>query len=135
LVEKFSFFRTWRRYSIECLPCINVQSSFPICPTSQYKACQMDDKFNPVVFRITRLTRRVSLVEQELLTLPEQLISPSIVSGVRNTRSLVVYVCFVDRCLSFCTFSFDHCVLCSSSIYGLSLPLWYLQTLLIVAKI
>ena len=26
-------------------------------------------------------------------------------------------VCFVDRCLSFCTFSFGHCVLCSSSIY------------------
>jgi hypothetical protein len=25
---------------------------------------------------------------------------------------------FVDRCLSFCTFSFDHCVVCSSSIYG-----------------
>ena len=95
----------------------------------------MDDKFNPVVFRITRLTRRVSLVEQELLTLPEQLSSPSIVSGVRVTQSLVVYVCFVDRCLSFCTFSFDHCVLCSSSIYGFSLPLWYLQILLIVAKI
>jgi len=30
--------------------------------------------------------------------------------------------------LSFCTFSFDHCVVCSS-IYGL--PLWYLQTLLL----
>ena len=38
-------------------------------------------------------------------------------SGVRVTRSLVLYVCFVDRCLSFCTFSFDHCVVCSS-IYG-----------------
>jgi len=29
-----------------------------------------------------------------------------------------------------CTFSFGHCVVCSSSIYGLWLPLWYLQTLL-----
>ena len=27
-------------------------------------------------------------------------------SGVRVTPSLVLYVCFVDRCLSFCTFSF-----------------------------
>jgi hypothetical protein len=35
-------------------------------------------------------------------------------SGVRVTRSLVLYVCFVDRCLSFCTFSFGHCVVCSS---------------------
>ena len=42
---------------------------------------------------------------------------------------VVLYVCFVDRCLSFCTFSFGHCVLCSS-IYGFWLPLWYLQTLL-----
>jgi hypothetical protein len=42
----------------------------------------------------------------------------------------VLYVCFVDRCLSFCTFSFGHCAVCSSSIYGFWLPLWYLQTLL-----
>ena len=34
--------------------------------------------------------------------------------------SIFSFVCmfFVDRCLSFCTFSFDHCVVCSSSIYG-----------------
>ena len=51
-------------------------------------------------------------------TLPEHLSSPPVFSGVRVTRSLVLYVCFVDRCLSFCTFSFGHCVVCSSSIYG-----------------
>jgi hypothetical protein len=79
---------------------------------------------------ITRLTRRVSLVEQELLTFPEHLNSASVFAGVRVTRSLVLYVCFVDHCLSFCTFSFDHCVVYSSSIYGFWLPLWYLQTLL-----
>ena len=28
----------------------------------------------------------------------------------------------------FCTFSFVHCVVCSSSIYRFWLPLWYLQT-------
>jgi len=39
-------------------------------------------------------------------------------SGVRVSRSLVVYVCFVDRCLSFCTFSVGLCAVCSSSIYG-----------------
>ena len=54
---------------------------------------------------VTRLTRRVPLVEQELLPL---------------TRSLCTY--FVDSCLSICTFSFGHCVLCSSSIYGFWLP-------------
>jgi hypothetical protein len=66
---------------------------------------------------LTRLTRRVPLVEQELLTLPWHLSSPTIFSGVRVTRSLVLCVCFVDRCLSFCTFSFGHCIVCSSSIY------------------
>jgi hypothetical protein len=44
--------------------------------------------------------------------------TPPVFSGVRVTRSLVLYVCFVDRCLSFCTISFGHCVVCSSSIYG-----------------
>ena len=48
----------------------------------------------------------VSLVEQELLTLPEHLSSTSVFSGIRVTRSLALYVCFVDRCLSFCTFFF-----------------------------
>jgi hypothetical protein len=78
---------------------------------------------------VTRLTRGVPLEEQELLTLPEHMSSPPVFSGVRVTRSLVLYVCFVDRCLSFCTFSFGHCVVCSSSIYGFWLPLSYLQTL------
>jgi hypothetical protein len=55
----------------------------------------------PITGFVTRLTRRVPLVEQELLTLPEQLSSPPNFSGVRVTRSLVVYVCFVDRCLFF----------------------------------
>ena len=40
-------------------------------------------------------------MEQELLTLPEHLSSPLAFSGVRVTRSLVLCVCFVDRCLSF----------------------------------
>ena len=78
---------------------------------------------------VTKLTRQVSLVKQELLTIPEQLSSPPVFNGVRVTQSLVLYVCFVDRCLSFCTFSFGHGVACSSSIYGFWLPLWYLQTL------
>jgi len=39
-------------------------------------------------------------------------------SGVRVNQSLVLYVCLVDRRLAFCTFSFGHCVLCFSSIYG-----------------
>ena len=55
-------------------------------------------------------------MEQELLTLPGHLSSPPVFSVVRVTRSLVLYACFVDRWLSF--FTFGHCVVCSSSIYG-----------------
>jgi hypothetical protein len=44
---------------------------------------------------VTRLTRRVSLVERELLTLQEHMSSPPVFSGVRVTRTLVLYVCFV----------------------------------------
>ena len=32
--------------------------------------------------------------------------------GVRVSWSLVLCVCFVDRCLSFCPFYFGHCVVC-----------------------
>jgi len=42
--------------------------------------------------------------------------SPTVFSGVRVTRSIVLCV-FVDRWLCFCPFSFCHCVVCPS-IYG-----------------
>ena len=57
-------------------------------------------------------------LDLELLTLPEHLSSPPVFSGVRVTRFLVSCVCFVDRCLSFCIFSFGDCVVCFSFIYG-----------------
>ena len=40
-------------------------------------------------------------MEQELHTLPEHPSSPPVCSGVRVTRSLVLCLCFVERCLSF----------------------------------
>jgi hypothetical protein len=45
-------------------------------------------------------------------------------------QSLVLCVCFVDRCLFFCTYSFGDCVVCSVSIYRFWLSVWFLQTLL-----
>jgi hypothetical protein len=57
-------------------------------------------------------------VWQELLTLPEHLSSPPVFSGVRITPSLVLSVCFVDRCFSFCPFSFGHCVVCILLFYS-----------------
>jgi hypothetical protein len=83
---------------------------------------------------VTRLAQRVSQVEQELLTLSKNMSSPPVHSGVRVTRSLILFLCLVDRCLSFCPFSFGHCVVCPS-IYGFWLHLWYLQTLLTPERI
>ena len=62
---------------------------------------------------LTRLTRRVSLVKQELPTLPEHLSCAPFFSGVPVTRSFILCVYFVDRCLFFffwqlcCLFFFD----------------------------
>ena len=78
---------------------------------------------------ITRLTRWVPLVKQELPILTEHLSSPPVFSGIHVTRSLILYVCVVCRCLFVCAISFGHCVVCSHSICGFWLPLWYLQTL------
>ena len=78
---------------------------------------------------VTRPTLRVSLVEQELLTLPEYLSLPPVFSVVPVTRSLVLCVRFVDRCFSFSRCSFGHCVVCFTySDYSF----WYFQTFLII---
>ena len=77
------------------------------------------------------LKRHVKRLRDREYTRLRQMV-PSIAENekVSKVNTLVLYVCFVDRCLSFGTFSFGHCVICSSSIYRFWLPLWYLQTLL-----
>ena len=101
----------------------------------------------------------MTIVEQDQLILLKLLSSPPVFTGVRVTRSLVLYVGGCNHCLSFCSSSFGHCVVCPSSfghcvvcpscfghcvvclsfghcvvchsyIQGFWLALWYLQTLL-----
>jgi hypothetical protein len=76
---------------------------------------------------VTRVKQQVPLVEQELLTLLEHLSSPQVFSRVCVTQSLVLCVMF---CRSLFVLFFCDGIICPSSIYGFSLPLWYLQTLL-----
>ena len=76
----------------------------------------------PHSWPITGFVARLTLVEHELFTLTEHQSSSPDLSVVRVTGSLALYVYFVDCCLSFYTVSFDHCVVCSSSIYGLYYP-------------
>jgi hypothetical protein len=64
------------------------------------------------VRRVWRYQRvNLSLVEQELPTLPEHLSSSPVFIWVRVTRSLDSYVCFVDRRLSLYFFFWPLCCL------------------------
>ena len=67
-------------------------------------------------------------MEQETLTLPEHTSSRPVFSGVRVTQSLVLCVCFVNRCLSFYFWSLSGLFFFDLRI--LITPLWYFQTLL-----
>ena len=51
---------------------------------------------------------------------------PVIIGGFLLLNLLFSVWCVVDRCLSFCTFSFGHSVVCPSSIYGFGLNICYL---------
>ena len=82
---------------------------------------------------VTRLTRRVALMEQELLSLPGHLSSPLFFLGGEGGSYYSIFssICMFCRSLFVLLyFSFGHCVVCFSSIYGFCLPFWYLQTLL-----
>ena len=70
-------------------------------------------------------------MEQELLPSGAHEFIPGF-SGVRVARSWVFCVVFCGLTfVIFCYFFyFGHCVVCPSLIYGIWLPLWYLQTLL-----
>ena len=58
----------------------------------------------------------------------EHLNSPPVFIWICVTRSFICVFCRSLFVLLF--FSFGRCVVCSSSIYGFWLPLWYIQTLL-----
>ena len=78
------------------------------------------------------VSRQVSLVEQELLTLPEHMSSPRFLVGfVFPTFSFLCSVLFIVGC-PFVLFSFGHCVVYPFSIDGFWLPLWHLQAFLYV---
>ena len=89
--------------------------------------------------------RRVNLVtnpvithewgkDREVFTTSGTYLWSFVFSGVRIARFLDWCLRFVFRCMSFCTFSLCHYVVCSSPIYRFWLPIWYLQTLLITAR-
>ena len=71
----------------------------------------------------------ISLWSRNCLPFRSTWVQPWFLVGlVFSTFSL--YVCFVDRCLFFCTFSFGHWLSVLLRYTDSDYPLWYLQTLL-----
>ena len=64
----------------------------------------------------------VPLVEDELLTLPKRLSSPSVFSGVHILQSFIFLVGIVNHSLSICP-SFGHCFNCPLIFTALITPL------------
>ena len=76
---------------------------------------------------VTKVRRLVTHVEQDLLTRHQTLVHP---------RFLVEFVLFnlqfsmqhfVNHCLSFCPFSFGHCVVCPFVLFPLAIVLFVLR--------
>ena len=76
--------------------------------------CCKSRKDNLVVMVIISLQTALFLIFIIQATLLEQLSSPLVFSGVLVTRSLVLCV-MLCSCLTFCPFSFGHCVVCPFS--------------------
>ena len=82
------------------------------------RACDSYQEFRDRVLLLTRKPLNQEFIVVKIKSsLRKFYCSPPVFSGVRVTRSLVLYVYFVDRCLSFFTFPFGHCVVCSPAIY------------------
>jgi hypothetical protein len=77
---------------------------------------------------VTKVTRRVPLVEQELISLPEHLSLHPAFSGVRLTRSIFGFMCNVLWIIVCPFLIWPLCCLCVLWL-GFAFPLWHLQTL------
>ena len=99
-LSKEYIIRIWSAFTVHDLVCDHGYVPLVVNTSRSFPHSRLITGF------VTRLTRRVRLVKQELPTLPEHLISPPVFNGVRVTQSLVLCVCFVERCLSFCIFFF-----------------------------
>ena len=82
---------------------------------------------------VTRVARRVSHVEQELLTIPEHLSSPSVSSGVNFILLNLNFLCNVTyKCRSLFVvlfFSVGYCIVCLSNLQLLNLQAFLGNTL------
>ena len=85
-----------------------------------------------ITWFVTRVPRRLLLMGQELLTLPEHMSSSRGLSGIHVARSLIFCILFVDHCLSLLIWPLYCLSLFIWPLYGLSLfDLWLLNAPLV----
>ena len=70
----------------------------------------------------------ITMLQKYILYVPKHLSSSSVLVGFVLLNLQLSVQFFVDHCLSFCLFSFVHCIVCPST-HGLYSPLWYLKKL------
>jgi len=97
--------------SWKVVPTVLINSFFKWILNSFTMAISFDWKQDMYIYII--------LWSRHWFSLPEHPSSPPVFCGVCVARSLVLCVCFVDRCLSFCPFSFGHCVFVCRSLFVL----------------
>jgi hypothetical protein len=85
---------------------------------------------------LTRVTRRVPLLEKDLLILLVQMCSSPILSCFRTAESLVCMQFYNVRrpIFVFFPFSFGHFIVFPSVYYSSWLPLWYLSNWFVIQK-
>ena len=93
----------WTHHRIQFWKCIHVATK----KCDLYCMVQRFPRVNSLKIGNNCLQGFILLYKSLLLVIREHPSSPPVFSGVRVTRSLVLYV-FVDHCLSYCTFSFSH---------------------------
>ena len=95
----------------------------PYCKYEYWQIVNLGKLVKLHLVLMKKITRRVPLVEQELLSFLKHLYSYTIFSGICTAQ----YVVFCVMPYLF-PFSFWYCIVCSFKIYGYWIPLLHLQT-------
>jgi hypothetical protein len=95
------------------------------------RMCSVCRYHKPVLSLIIELMKRVIRQVPQLPICPEHFSSIPGFSGFALLNFLSSVYCIVDHCLFLCPFSFCHCIVCPSLIYGFWLHLWYLLAIVL----
>ena len=82
----------------------------------EYKTSMIIDYTRLTNRFVTRVTLKMSLLEQELIIFLAYLISHQFFTGLALPKCLVLCLMFVDHCLYICAWYVGHCIFCPFAI-------------------